>query len=772
VHRRILRDAVISNAGVEVDTQGDAFFFTFSDAQAALKAAVAAQAALAGGPIRVRMGLHTGEPVRTDEGWVGLDVHLGARVAAAGHGGQILLTNRTRDLIDGTGLRDLGEHRVKDFDQPVWLYQAGSESYPPLRTIGNTNLPRPTSSFVGREREVAALIEVLGRSRFVTLTGPGGSGKTRLAIEAASELVGDFKNGVFWVPLSEVSDAALVLPAIARAIEAQGELRDEIGRREMLLVLDNLEHVVEVSPALAALVESCPSLSLLVTSRELLRVRGEQEVEVLPLAEKDAVALFCSRAQLEPNAAVAELCRRLDNMPLALELAAARAKALTPEQILERLEQRLDLFVGGRDAEWRQKTLRATIEWSHDLLSSDEQRLFAGLSVFAGGWQLEAAEAVLGADLDAVQSLAEKSLIRRTGNRFSMLETIREYAQERFAELADADEISRRHADHYLALGESAELTAEAQGAQRPDVVRAEIDNVRRAIDWAAQNDPELAYRLAISLEQFWVMTDAFEGTRRLGNLLEAHPMVAPVLRARALRSYSESRWISGDMDGALPFLDQSLEIFQQLNDTAAIAVIYHRMAAGALTSGDLARGRELLEKSLAICATTPQPRLEADIVDKLGWHEFRLGNYEGAIELFEKSAVLCAETGFSWMQSDALMGIAQALVELGRTAEALAPARAALRINHENVDRRTVVLALANLALFASNLGDTPRAGRLWGAIEAEESIAPLGSWERRRSAYEEAILPKANEEFERGRRAGRALRLDEAVEYALTDS
>jgi non-specific serine/threonine protein kinase len=538
----------------------------------------------------------------------------------------------------------------------------------------------------------------------------------------------------------------------------------------MLLVLDNLEHVVEVSPALASLVEACPNLTLLVTSRELLRVRGEHEFEVLPLAENDAVALFCLRAQTEPSAAVAELCRRLDNMPLALELAAARAKALTPEQILARLEQRLDLFVGGRDSEWRQKTLRATIEWSHDLLTPDEQRLFAGLSVFAGGWQLEAAEAVLGADLDAVQSLAEKSLIRRTGNRFSMLETIREYAQERFADLADADEISRRHADHYLALGESANLSAEAVGRQSPDVVRPEIDNVRRAIDWAAQHDPELAYRLTISLEQFWVMTDASEGARRLGNLLETHLTVAPLLRARALRCYAESRWISGDVEGALPFLEISFEIFKELGDTAAVAVIYHRMATGALATGDLARARELLEKSLAMCAIAPQPRLEGDIVDKLGWLEFRLGNFEGAIELFEKSAVLCAQTSFSWMQADALMGMAKALDELGRTAEALVPGREALRISHRNIDRRNVVLALANLAVFATNMGDTERAGCIWGAIEAEEAIAPLGTWERNRSAYEEAILPRADDDFEVGRRAGRALRLDEAVEVALS--
>ena len=429
-HRRVLREAFRRHGGVEVDTQGDAFFVAFADAGGALAAAAEAQSGLAAGPIRVRMGLHTGSPTVTDEGYVGEDIHLAARVAAAAHGGQIVLTRVVGDLVDRP-LTDLGEHRVKDFDEPVWIYQLGEERFPPLKTISNTNLPRPASSFVGRTRESEEVVSLLSDgTRLLTLTGPGGSGKTRLAIEAAGELVGRFRHGVFWVPLATVRDQELVASSIAQAVGARDELADHFGEKDTLLLLDNLEQVIGAATDLAGLLEACPNLRMIVTSRELLRVRGEVEYEVLPLAESDGVALFCERARLPASAVVEELCRRLDEIPLALELAAARAKVLTPEAIVARLGDRLDLFTSGRDAEPRQATLRATIGWSYELLSPDERALFRRLGVFAGGCSFDVAEAVCGADLDMVQSLVEKSLVRRTGDRFWMLATIQEYAVE------------------------------------------------------------------------------------------------------------------------------------------------------------------------------------------------------------------------------------------------------------------------------------------------------------------------------------------------------
>ncbi len=325
-HRRVIRAACSRYDGVEVDTQGDAFFFAFATAPAALAAAAESTDVLASGLIQVRIGLHTGTPLLTDEGYVGDDVHFGARVAASAHGGQIVLSKATQELLDERfPLIDLGEHRLKDIAQAVSIFQLGDGSFPPLKSISNTNLPRPASSFVGRESELAeVLARVEAGARLVSLTGPGGSGKTRLALEAASSLVPEYKAGVFWIGLASFRDPALVSETISQTLGAKDSLAEHIADREMLLLLDNLEQVIEAAPELSSLLSACPNLTLLVTSRELLRVQGEVEYPVPPLAEPEAVSLFSERAQLEPTDEIAELCARLDNLPLAVELAAAR----------------------------------------------------------------------------------------------------------------------------------------------------------------------------------------------------------------------------------------------------------------------------------------------------------------------------------------------------------------------------------------------------------------------------------------------------------------
>src|SRR5436190_20272052 len=309
-HRHVLRAAFAQHGGVEIDTQGDAFFAAFSNAKEAVSAASEFQRALAPGPLRVRVGVHTGTPHLTEEGNVGEDVHKGARLGAAGHGGQVLLSKETRALVD-LEVTDLGEHRLKDFAEPVWIFQLGSERFPPLKTISNTNLPRPASSFVGREREVSEVASLLqDGARLVTLTGPGGSGKTRLAIESAAELVPAFRNGVFWIGLAPLREPALVAETVGQTLGAKGGLAEHVGERELLLLLDNFEQVVEAAPELSSLLESCPNLRLLVTSRELLRVRGEVEYPVPPLEQPEAVELFCARSQLPRSDEIAELCRR------------------------------------------------------------------------------------------------------------------------------------------------------------------------------------------------------------------------------------------------------------------------------------------------------------------------------------------------------------------------------------------------------------------------------------------------------------------------------
>ena len=329
-HRSVIRTACAAHGGVEVDTQGDAFFVAFPTAPGAVGAAKHAVNELSSGPIRVRFGIHTGTPQVWEEGYVGVDVHQAARIAAAGHGGQVLLSASTAALVGGEELRDLGEHRLKDIPDAVSIFQLGEESFPPLRTISNTNLPRPASSFVGREAVMREVLERIERSAAPHLTGPGGTGKTRLALEVAGSLVPEYKAGVFWVGLASLRDPALVAETIAQVLGAKDGLAEHVGERKLLLLLDNLEQVIEAAPGLAELLEHCPNLVLLCTSRELLRVRGEVDYAVPPLGSPEAVTLFCERGQLESSDEIAELCARLDNLPLAVELAAARTKALTP----------------------------------------------------------------------------------------------------------------------------------------------------------------------------------------------------------------------------------------------------------------------------------------------------------------------------------------------------------------------------------------------------------------------------------------------------------
>jgi predicted ATPase len=629
-HRRVLRDAFAAHGGVEVDTQGDAFFFVFPRAPEAAAAAYAAQEALAAGPIQVRIGLHTGTPHLSEEGYVGHDVHLGARIAAAGHGGQVLLSKATREQVE-IEVSDLGEHRLKDFALPVCLFQLGSERFPPLKTISNTNLPRPASSFVGRQREVGEVAALLRNGvRLLTLTGPGGSGKTRLAIEAAAELVPEFKAGVFWVGLATLRESARVGETIAQTLGANGVLAEHIGERDLLLLLDNLEQVVEAAPELAALVEACPNLRLIVTSRELLRVRGEVEYPVLPLAEADAVELFCGRSRLERDETIARLCRRLDNLPLAVELAAARTSVLSPSQVLERLAQRLDLLKGGRDADRRQQTLRATIEWSHDLLDEEERRLFARLAVFRGGCTLDAAEQVAGADLDVLGALRDKSMLRHGDERFWMLETIREYASEQLEESGESEELGRAFAEHYVALAE--EAYPNLRGDPKPwlDRLEAEHDNLRAALDWLEANgDTQLALKLAGALYRFWNMRGHFaEGQARFERLLAADE-VPTAARARALNGAAVMAISRGDPLAAKKRSENALALHRRLGDDWGAAYSVFSLALIATEEADWGRALPLFEESVARFRELGDGHYALIAADGLAWTAGEVGDPE-----------------------------------------------------------------------------------------------------------------------------------------------
>ena len=770
-HRRLLRRAFAAEGGVEVDNQGDALFVSFPSAHAAVAAAAAGQAALSSGPIRVRMGVHTGTPHLAAEGYVGEDVHLGARIAAAGHGGQVLLSAMTRSLVDAE-TTDLGEHRLKDFADPVPIFQLGSERFAPLKTISNTNLPRPASSFVGRERELAELVMLLrGPGRLVTLTGPGGSGKTRLAIEAAAEVTGDFKAGVFWVGLAPLRDSALVLEEIGRTLGAKGDLIAHVADRQMLLLLDNFEQVIEEAPSLSSVLQGCPNLSLLVTSRGLLRIDGESEFPVLPLEHSEAVALFAARAQINPDATVAEVCRRLDNLPLAVELAAARVRVLRPAQILERLGQRLDLFKGGRDADPRQQTLRATIAWSHDLLGDDERRLFAQLSVFAGGCTLETAESVVAADLDTLQSLVEKSLVRHTGGRFWMLETIREYAAEQLSE----PDLAEAFAEHYLAFAQSADVEVRARPERWLDQLDAEHDNLRAALDHfssAAQSQKALA--LAAALARFWTMRGHFtEGRARLEQLL-ARDETPTAARAHALNGAVGLVLGQADAATAERYGSEALALHQSLGDEHGVAISLYQLGAVAGESEDYDRAMRLTAESIEPLRRLGDDYLACQAGLNLGYYHQCVGDFAGGQVLLEGVLEEARAAGNAAQQARALGQLAVGERDQGRHRDALPLLAESLQLWARVADPAMIARELRRVAYSLAKLSRAEPAARLLAASETA----------REGAGHFEAWIPRINDEilghihlrlaphaFEDAWRAGQKLTVDEAVELTRSE-
>jgi predicted ATPase len=769
-HRRILRQAFGNHGGVEVDTQGDAFFVAFSSASGAIEAGAEALEGLASGPIRVRMGIHTGTPHMAEEGYVGQDVNKGARIASAGHGGQVLLSKETRDLAH-VHVTDLGEHRLKDFERAVWIFQLGSERFPPLKTISNTNLPRPASSFVGREKEVEQIVSRLrGGARLLTLTGPGGSGKTRLAIEVAAELIPEFKAGVFWVGLAPLRDPALVTDTIAQTLGAKNGLTEHIAEREILLLLDNLEQVVEAAPELASLLETCPNLNLLTTSRELLRVRGEVEYPVLPLADPEAVELFATRARAEPDETVYELCRALDNLPLALELAAARASVLSPRQILERLSERLDLLRGGRDADPRQQTLRTTIEWSHELLSAEERQLFARLAVFAGGCTLETAEEVTEANLDTLQSLANKSLLRHTEERFWMLETIREYATERLEESGEAEERHRRHAQHFLALAEEAEQHAREYSKEWLELLEREHDNLRAALDrFEALGESQLALRLAGALSEFWGIRGHFtEGRRRLWNALRAdeRPTAA---RAKGLNGAADLA-TAGDVDSARLWVEEALSIHRELGDPRGIAESL--LILGSTHEGDWVRAREFWEESVQLFSELGDRHYTMFATRLLAWSYSELGDPTRALALHEENLREAQAAGDEHMEAQSLEALAHLSVAQGRPLAAFPMLERAYEIHRGLGDPYRIAIAVGRFARVLASMGSAGTAVMLLACSETlfEEigASAPWVGWMNEETLstihaqLDEVAVAKAWEQ-------GRRLTADDAVALAV---
>jgi predicted ATPase/class 3 adenylate cyclase len=782
LHRRLLRSAFERHQGYEVDYEGDAFFVAFASAEQAVAAAAEAQRTLAEAawpdekPIRVRIGIHTGEPALDPPKYVGIDVHKAARIMSAGHGGQTLLSRETRALLDARlVLRELGEHRLKDFEEPVWLSQLGEGRFPPLKTISNTNLPRPAGSFIGREKDVAEVVSLVrGGARLITLTGPGGSGKTRLAIEAAAELVPEFRSGVFWVSLAALRDRTLVTATIAQTLGAKDGLAEHIGERESLLLLDNLEQVIAAAPELSQLLSACPNLALLVTSRELLRVQGEVEQPVPPLAEAEAVELFCARSRLGPSTEINELCRRLDCLPLAVELAAARARLLSPGQILERLSQRLDLLKGGRDVEARQQTLRATIEWSYDLLSGEEQRLFHRLAVFAGGCTLAAAEEVCDAELDALQSLLEKSLVRRGEERFWMFETIRDYALERLRHSNEEDELRRRHAVHFLLLAEEARPELEGGPAQWAWLERLEQerDNLRASLAWAQEADVELGLRMSAALAEFWDIRGPISEARMwLSTLLEHAGTETLELQAAVLPWAGDYALVQGDHEEAQAFGEESLRVARQLGEPLRIGRALHDLGEVAVWRGQYAQARELYEQAISMVSEVGYTAPGS--IHNLGELALIGHDYEQASELFRQALVLFREQGKTPGAAMALASLATVELRRSRYADSLSLLVQSHELSRQLGYDEVSAYCLLELGALLAAQGEGHGAACLLGA--SEKALERLGihlgpADEETRAAAVEAVEALLGDQgrAEAGE-FGRSMSIEEAIAHGL---
>jgi predicted ATPase/class 3 adenylate cyclase len=657
-HRRLLRAAFSAHNGVEVDAEGDAFFVAFASAQGAVEAAADAQQALARHPwpndneIRVRMGLHTGEPTTVNGRYVGLAVHQGARVMAAGHGGQILISESTRALLDDRfQVRHLGEHRLKDLSGPHQLYQVLVEGlpmdFPPLKTLENrpTNLPVLANALIGRTPELKEAQGLLTRDevRLLTVTGAGGTGKTRFALQVAAEQLERFANGVFFVSLAPVHDWELVVPTIAQTLglrEQPGETRLEtltmyLRDKQQLLLLDNFEQVVAAAPAIGGLLATAPQLQVLVTSRTPLRLSGEQTYPLPPLGlpdpdqlvdatglmEHEAVRLFVERAQAatpdfqvtDANIqAVAEICMRLDGLPLAIELAASRVRALPPPALLRRLDQRLRLLTGGaQDVDERQRTLRSTLEWSYELLVDSEKALFAQLGVFLGGCRMEAAEAICdpsgerGPDLlTDLESLVDNSLLLQRPDqdgepRFWMLETIREFAVELLDESESLTPVRTRHAAYFRSLAEQIDVESRT-GDQAVLFGRldAENANLRAALDWAKETDDgELLLALATPLWGFWATRGYVgEGQRALEDALA----LSGTRPARALLGLCNLRILSGSLDGVSDAGKEALEACERLGDDYSLAQAWNLMGRVDSVLGAMTRAERAWRQALS----------------------------------------------------------------------------------------------------------------------------------------------------------------------------
>jgi predicted ATPase len=780
------------------------------------------------------MALHTGAAEERDGDYYGPALNRAARLLAIGHGGQVLLSEATTALVretlpDGVRLLDLGQHRLKDLTEPERVFQVVAldlaSDFPPLASLDARphNLPTHPTALLGRERELSDVRRLFeDGARLVTLTGPGGTGKTRLSLHVAAEVLDDFEHGVFLVELAPITDPALVPATVAQVLGVRDvgnrpvleSLKEFLKAKTVLLVLDNFEQVVAAAPIVADLLTASPGLAALVTSREPLRVRGEREYAVPPLEVPDlrqptplealsrnaAVALFVERAvavrsdfalTTENAGAVAQICARLDGLPLAIELAAARVRPLLPEAMLARLDRRLPLLTGGaRDLPERQRTLRDTIAWSHDLLDDAERRLFRRLAVFVGGFSLEAAEAVCADEgepevdvLEGIESLVAKSLLRQIEGpdgepRFGMLETIREYGLERLVESGEEEAIRRRHLVFFLTLAKEAEpkLLGREQIAwlRRLDPER---DNVRAALTWSRSSDAgEAGLRLAGALAWFWRFRGhVSEGRDSLARQLNL-PDGAPSARARALYGASMLAVLQADYPAARSLGRQSAALFSKLGDRRGVGRALAHVGTATIGAGDHAAARPLLEQSVTICRSVGDRWGLSYALGQLASTVHRAErNLPAALALRQEAAAIARELGDHWQVGISLIGAAIVVRELGDARRSVALYREALTELRDLDDRWLTPRALSGLAGCAGLDADYVRVVRLFGAAEAVREASGTREMTAWRAVFDRDLATArsalGDEQFAAAWAEGRAMTLAQAVAYALDE-